>query len=185
MSYDAINLINILHAQLYKSHYYLVNRYTFSQKRVPRSFKMYFMRVAKHACLIYTNTCNAGKVTTKHPCEFVLTRAVKLLHVIPLRLNKLWTITLNTKKRPIINSISTKAQLYNKETRAMRQLVKIGFPCHTLTVRPGSGLYVHCDTKSHTFGHETVRPLRRLSGRTSFSLHYPPILRLLKPTKAS
>jgi hypothetical protein len=37
----------------------------------------------------YKNTCNAGKVTTKHPCEFVLTQAVKLLHVIPLRLHNL------------------------------------------------------------------------------------------------
>ena len=38
-------------------------------------------------------------------------------------------------KRPIINSISTKVQLYNKETIAMEWLVKIGFPYNTLAIR--------------------------------------------------
>jgi DNA-binding transcriptional regulator/RsmH inhibitor MraZ len=32
----------------------------------------------------------------------------------------------------------------------MGQLIKIEFPCHTLTVRLGSGSYVHCDTKGRT-----------------------------------
>jgi hypothetical protein len=89
MSYDAISLISLLHTQFYKSYYYLVSRHTFSQKRVPRSSKMYFMRIAKHACLIYTKYVHCKKVTIKHPCEFVLTRAVKLLYVIPLRLYNL------------------------------------------------------------------------------------------------
>jgi hypothetical protein len=41
----------------------------------------------------------------------------------------------------------------------MGRLVKIGFPCHTLTVRPGLDPHVHYDTKGHTSGHETVRLL--------------------------
>ena len=53
MSYDAISLISLLHAQLYKSHDYLFNRHMFSQKRVYYGAKMYFIRVAKYACLIY------------------------------------------------------------------------------------------------------------------------------------
>jgi hypothetical protein len=53
MSYNVISLISLLHAQFYKSYYDLINRYTFSQKRVPCSSKMHFMRVAKYACLIY------------------------------------------------------------------------------------------------------------------------------------
>jgi hypothetical protein len=32
MSYDAISLISLLHAQFYKSHYYLVNRHTFYKR---------------------------------------------------------------------------------------------------------------------------------------------------------
>jgi hypothetical protein len=58
----------------------------------------------------------------------------------------------------------------------MGRLVKIWFSCHTLTVRPGSGPYVHCVMTGRTFGHETVRPLQRLSGRTLFSLHCSSIL---------
>jgi hypothetical protein len=38
------------------------------------------------------------------------------------------------------------------KTGAMRQLVKIGFLCHILTVRQGSGLYIHYATKGHTSG---------------------------------
>jgi hypothetical protein len=34
----------------------------------------------------------------------------------------------------------------------MGRLVKIGFPCRTLTVRPGLGLYVHRVTTSHVSG---------------------------------
>jgi hypothetical protein len=41
----------------------------------------------------------------------------------------------------------------------MRWLVKIGFPRHTLTVRPGSGPYVHRVTMGRTFGHDTVHLL--------------------------
>ena len=41
----------------------------------------------------------------------------------------------------------------------MGRLVKIGFPCHTLAVRPGSRLYVHRVTTGRTSGHDTVRPL--------------------------
>jgi hypothetical protein len=63
------------------------------------------------------------EMNNKHPCEFLLTRAIKLLHVIPLRL-----LTSNAEKRPIISPISTKAQLYNKKTWAMGRLVEIGFP---------------------------------------------------------
>jgi hypothetical protein len=51
---------------------------------------MYFMRVAKYAYLIYIKyICNAGKVTTKHPYEFILTLAVRLFHKIPLRFHNL------------------------------------------------------------------------------------------------
>ena len=53
MSYNVINLISLLHVQFYKSHYYLINQYTFLQKRVYYGSKIYFMRVAKYACLIY------------------------------------------------------------------------------------------------------------------------------------
>jgi hypothetical protein len=60
----------------------------------------------------------------------------------------------------------------------MRWLVKIGFPCHTLTV-------LHCDTKGRTSDHETVHPLRHLLGRTSFSLHYPAYSLTLKANKGS
>jgi hypothetical protein len=41
----------------------------------------------------------------------------------------------------------------------MGWLMKIGFPCYTLAVRPGSRPYVHCDMAGSTLGHETVRPL--------------------------
>jgi hypothetical protein len=34
----------------------------------------------------------------------------------------------------------------------MGRLVKIGFPCHTVTVCPGSGAYIRRVTTSHTFG---------------------------------
>jgi hypothetical protein len=37
----------------YKSHYYLINRHMFSQKRIPSSSKTYFMRVAKYVNLAY------------------------------------------------------------------------------------------------------------------------------------
>jgi hypothetical protein len=96
--------------------------------------------------------CNVGKVTTKHPCEFVFTQAAKFLHVIS-------SITSNTKKRPIISSISTKAQLYNKEIGVMRRMVKIGFPCDTLVLCPlcHDGLYIW--SRDYTFGHETVLSL--------------------------
>ena len=91
LSYDAISLISLLYTQFYMSHYYLINRHTFSQKRVLSSFKIYFMRVTKYACLIYIYKIDVQcrKSNNKHPCEFVLTRAVKLLHVIPLRLYNL------------------------------------------------------------------------------------------------
>jgi hypothetical protein len=65
----------------------------------------------------------------------------------------------------------------------MRRLMKIEFPCHTLALRPGSGLYVHCDAVGHMSDHETVHSLQCLTRRTSFSLHCPPILRLLKPSQ--
>ena len=39
-------------------------------------------------------------------------------------------------KKPIINSISIKAQLYNKKTEAIGRLMKIWFPYYTLTVTP-------------------------------------------------
>jgi hypothetical protein len=51
-------------------------------------------------------------------------------------------------------------------------------PYHTLTVHPGSSLYVRRVMISCTFGHDTVRLLYGSLERTSFSLHYPPILRL-------
>jgi hypothetical protein len=39
------------------------------------------------------------------------------------------------------------------------------------------------DMASGTSGHKTVRPLQRLSERTSFSLNCPPILQLLRPSQ--
>ena len=66
----------------------------------------------------------------------------------------------------------------------MGRLVKIGFPYNTLVVRSSSRLYVHRVLMGRMFGHNAVRPLGGFSGRTSFSLHCPPILRLFRPTKA-
>ena len=65
----------------------------------------------------------------------------------------------------------------------MGQLVKIGFSYHTLVVRLGSMPYVHRVTMGAMSDHNTVHLLCRFSGRTSFSLHYLPILRLLRPTQ--
>jgi hypothetical protein len=142
MSYNAISFISLLHSQFYKSHYYLVNRHICSQKRVSHSFKIYFIRVAKYACLIYIKLiCNAGKVTIKHSCEFVLTRAIKLIHVIPLRLHNLEIL-----RKDLSSVLFLLKQLYYKETGAKGRLVKIGLPYHTLAVRPCSSLYVHCVT---------------------------------------
>jgi hypothetical protein len=62
----------------------------------------------------------------------------------------------------------------------MGRLAKIGFPCHTVTVRVGSSAYVRRAMTSRTSGLDNVRPLYGFSGRTSFSLHCPPILRLLR-----
>ena len=61
----------------------------------------------------------------------------------------------------------------------MGWLVKIWFPYHTLTVRPGLGLYIYHVMMSRTSDDDTVRPLCRPSGRTSFSLYCLPILPLL------
>ena len=55
---------------------------------------------------IYKINVQYKKSNNKHPCEFVLTRVVKLLHVIFLRLQ-----TSKTEKRHIISSISTKTTL--------------------------------------------------------------------------
>ena len=66
----------------------------------------------------------------------------------------------------------------------MRRLVKIGFPCHTLAVRLGLRMYVYHVTIDHMSSHDIVRLFEGFSGRTSFSLHCLPILRLLRPTKA-
>ena len=41
----------------------------------------------------------------------------------------------------------------------MRQLVKIGFSCHTLAVHPGSRSYVHHVMMGRTFGYNTICPL--------------------------
>jgi hypothetical protein len=80
MSFNAINLISLLHAQFYKFHFYLINQYTFSQKRVPNSSKMYFMRVTKYDMFdIYKIDMQCKKINNRHLCEFVLTRVVKLL----------------------------------------------------------------------------------------------------------
>jgi hypothetical protein len=49
----------------------------------------------------------------------------------------------------------------------------------------GSRPYIRCGTSGYTSGHEIVCPLQRLLGKTSFSLHSPPILRLLRPIKAT
>jgi hypothetical protein len=51
---------------------------------------------------------------------------------------------------------------------------------HTMTVRPDSGAYFRRVTTSRTSSLDTVRPLYGFSGRTSFSLYCPPILRLLR-----
>ena len=90
MSYDAISLITLLHAQLYKSHHYLINRHTFLQKRVLSSSKMYFNESYK-ICMfdIYKIDVQCRISNNKHPCKFLLTRAVKLLQVLPLRLHNL------------------------------------------------------------------------------------------------
>ena len=42
-----------------------------------------------HVWYIYKIDMQCRKSNNKHPCEFVLTRAVKLLHVIPLKLYNL------------------------------------------------------------------------------------------------
>ena len=83
MSYDVISLISLLHAQFFMSHYYPINRQTFLQKRVLSSSKMYCIRVTKYACLIYIKYVQCRKSNNKYPCEFVLTRAAKLLYIIP------------------------------------------------------------------------------------------------------
>jgi hypothetical protein len=41
----------------------------------------------------------------------------------------------------------------------MGRLVKIGFPCHTLTVRLGLRPYLHGIMMGHTSGHDTIHPL--------------------------
>ena len=41
----------------------------------------------------------------------------------------------------------------------MERLMKIGFSCNTMAVRPGSRPYLHCVTMGRMFGHETVRLL--------------------------
>ena len=50
----------------------------------------------------------------------------------------------------------------------MGLLVKIGFPCHTLAVRLGSGSYVHCVTMGRTSNHETVHPFQSFQGEPHF-----------------
>jgi hypothetical protein len=52
--------------------------------------------------------------------------------------------------------------------------------CHTVTVRLGSGAYVRRVTTSRTSSLDTVRLLYGFLGRTLFSLHCLPILRLLR-----
>ena len=61
----------------------------------------------------------------------------------------------------------------------MGREVKIGFPCLTLTVRPGSGAYAHRVMTDRTPSLDTIRSLCGFLGRTSFSHHCPPILQLL------
>jgi hypothetical protein len=62
----------------------------------------------------------------------------------------------------------------------MGRLVKIGFPCHIVTIRLGPNAYARRITTSRTFGHDIVRLLYGFLGRTLFSLHCSPILRLLR-----
>jgi hypothetical protein len=128
---------------------------------------------------IYKIDVQCRKSNNKHPCEFVLTRAVKLLHVFSLRLH-----TLEYCEKTYHQFYFYQSTLYNKETRAIGRLMKIGFPCHTLTVRSSLRMYVHYVMTGCSSGHDTVRLLCGFSGRTSFSLHCWPILKLLRPTKA-
>ena len=115
MSYDAMSLISLLHALFYKFHHYPINRHTFSQKRVFSSSKMYFMRVTK-ICMfdIYKIDVQCRKSNNKHPCEFALTRAVKLLKVLSLRLHNL-----EYYEKTYHQFYFYQAQLYNKKTGAM------------------------------------------------------------------
>jgi hypothetical protein len=46
-----------------------------------------------------------------------------------------------------------------RKTSVMGRLVKIGFSCHTPTIRPSFGPYVRRVTMDRTFGHDTVCPL--------------------------
>ena len=50
----------------------------------------------------------------------------------------------------------------------MGQLVKMEFPCQTLTVRSGSELFVRCDTLGRTSDLEIVRLLQDFQGEPHF-----------------
>jgi hypothetical protein len=61
------------------------------------------------------------------------------------------------------------------KTGTMRRLVKMEFPCHTLTVHLGLGPFVHYDTSGHTSDLETIIPLRDFQEEP----HFLSIVRLL------